>query len=89
MPNHILLNEYYPGEGIMAHTDGKAYYPVVSNISMNSGLVLNFYKNHEEKLEGIYLAWVYLEPWSLVVFTDDIYDCLHSIDDVDYDVISN
>ena len=56
MPNHILLNEYYPCEGIMAHTDGKAYYPVVSNISMNSGLVLNFYKNHEERLEGIYLA---------------------------------
>ena len=43
--NHILLNEYYPGEGIMPHTDGSAYYPIVSNISLNSQIVLNFWKN--------------------------------------------
>lgn len=73
----------------MPHTDGKAYHPIVTNISMNSGLVINFFKNHEELREGKFMVRVYLEPWSLVVFKDDIYECLHTIENVDYDVISD
>src|SRR5256885_13581058 len=26
-PNHVLINEYLPGQGIMPHEDGPAYYP--------------------------------------------------------------
>ena len=26
-PNHVLLNKYKPGDGIMPHSDGPAYYP--------------------------------------------------------------
>ena len=31
--NHVLVNQYQPGEGIMAHSDGPAYLPVVSTIT--------------------------------------------------------
>jgi len=33
-PNHVLINEYAPGEGIMAHTDGPLYTPQVATISL-------------------------------------------------------
>ena len=39
--NHVLINEYKPGQGIMAHTDGPAYYPVVATISTGGGQLLN------------------------------------------------
>ena len=41
-PNHVLVNEYKPGDGIMPHTDGPAYYPIVSTLSLGSDSVLQF-----------------------------------------------
>ncbi|XP_037927391.1 alpha-ketoglutarate-dependent dioxygenase alkB homolog 6 [Teleopsis dalmanni] len=40
--NHVLVNEYLPGQGIMAHTDGPLFYPTVSTISCGSHTVLEF-----------------------------------------------
>ena len=40
-PNHVLLNEYRPGEGIMMHEDGAAYAPVVATISLGGSVVLD------------------------------------------------
>lgn len=43
-PNHVLINEYLPGQGIMPHQDGNLYFPTVCNISLSSPLFLDFYR---------------------------------------------
>ncbi|XP_076891958.1 alkylated DNA repair protein ALKBH6 homolog [Bidens hawaiensis] len=40
--NHVLINEYLPNQGIMAHQDGPAYYPVVAIFSLGSPVVMDF-----------------------------------------------
>ena len=35
-PNHVIMNEYLPGQGIMPHEDGPSYHPVVATISLGS-----------------------------------------------------
>ncbi|KAL8669568.1 MAG: hypothetical protein Q9168_005850 [Polycauliona sp. 1 TL-2023] len=42
-PNHVLINEYIPGQGIHPHEDGGAYYPVVATISLAAPIVLDVY----------------------------------------------
>lgn len=42
-PNHILVNEYQPGQGILPHTDGPVYYPTTATLSIGqSSVLLNF-----------------------------------------------
>ena len=48
--NHVLINEYLQGQGIMAHTDGPAYSPVVATISTGSGQILNIRKKQNKEL---------------------------------------
>ncbi|KAI0092343.1 hypothetical protein BDY19DRAFT_884238 [Irpex rosettiformis] len=43
-PNHIILNEYRAGQGIMAHEDGPSYYPVVATLSLGSHAVFHYYR---------------------------------------------
>jgi alkylated DNA repair protein alkB family protein 6 len=43
-PNHVLLNEYLPGQGISPHLDGDLFYPTIATVSLgnykiNSSLV--------------------------------------------------
>ena len=33
-PNHILLNEYLPGQGIIPHIDGDLFYPTIATVSL-------------------------------------------------------
>ncbi|KAF5931309.1 hypothetical protein HYC85_032182 [Camellia sinensis] len=40
--NHVLINEYLPNQGIMAHQDGPAYFPVVAILSLGSPVVMDF-----------------------------------------------
>lgn len=40
--NHVLINEYLPGQGIMPHQDGPAYFPVVAILSLGSPAVMTF-----------------------------------------------
>ncbi|XP_013382587.1 alpha-ketoglutarate-dependent dioxygenase alkB homolog 6 [Lingula anatina] len=116
-PNHVLVNEYLPGQGIMPHTDGPLYYPVVSNITLGSHSVLDFYHsissdadnisstgdtmaeghqvekkedgNREISLEERYIGSVLLEPRSLVLTMNDMYEnYLHGIADVKKDQIN-
>ncbi|KAK0058461.1 alpha-ketoglutarate-dependent dioxygenase alkB 6 [Biomphalaria pfeifferi] len=42
-PNHVLVNEYLPGQGIMPHEDGPLFYPVVTTINLGSHTFLDFY----------------------------------------------
>jgi alkylated DNA repair protein alkB family protein 6 len=46
-PNHVLINEYNPSEGIMAHEDGAAYYPMVATVSLGAPIVLDIYEKEE------------------------------------------
>ena len=41
-PNHVLVNDYAPTEGIMAHTDGPLYWDRTATISMGGDVVLQF-----------------------------------------------
>ena len=83
-PNHILINEYLPGQGIMPHEDGPYYHPVVTTISLGCYTFLDFFRPVPEtenySLENRYLFSLFLEPRSLVVLTEDMYkNCLHGI----------
>lgn len=40
-PNHVLINEYRPGEGISPHEDGDAYAPMVATVSLGGSLCLD------------------------------------------------
>ncbi|XP_015791974.1 alpha-ketoglutarate-dependent dioxygenase alkB homolog 6 [Tetranychus urticae] len=42
-PNHVLINEYLAGQGIMPHEDGPAFYPTVATLSLGSYTVINYY----------------------------------------------
>lgn len=90
--NHVLINEYLPGQGIMQHQDGPAYFPVVAILSLGSPAVMQFTphqklfemagdvgKMHSTTHEGVSLV---LMPGSLLVFRDVAYqDFLHGIDE--------
>ncbi|PGH08811.1 hypothetical protein AJ80_07770 [Polytolypa hystricis UAMH7299] len=40
-PNHVLINEYQPGQGIMPHEDGAAYHPIVATVSLSTPIILD------------------------------------------------
>lgn len=91
-PNHVLINEYKPLEGIMPHEDGAAYYPIVATVSLSSTLCLDIY----EKAQGEDMAqasigsspkWrVLQEPRSLLVTTGAAYtNTLHGISEIETD----
>eukprot|EP00536_Pseudo-nitzschia_multiseries_P006537 jgi/Psemu1/304234/fgenesh1_kg.140_\ len=43
-PNHVLLNEYQPGQGILPHTDGPLYQDCTATLSLGSDVVIEFSK---------------------------------------------
>ncbi|VDN02998.1 unnamed protein product [Thelazia callipaeda] len=92
-PNHVLINEYLPGQGIMAHTDGPAFYPLVATISLNSDVLIDYYKPFDpeksEARERRYLGSMLLKRRSLVLMSDDIYTYWHEIADRLVDVITD
>lgn len=87
-PNHVLINEYPSGVGIMAHKDGAAYYPVVCTISLGASLCLNIHSSKEDGALNPEPAFRILqEPRSLLITTDDLYtQYLHGIADIQADV---
>ncbi|EKM75382.1 hypothetical protein AGABI1DRAFT_79964 [Agaricus bisporus var. burnettii JB137-S8] len=95
-PNHIILNEYRAGQGIMPHEDGPKYFPVVATISLGSHTVFNYYRykpNHPEPgdsegkiVDKIPIMSLLLEPRSVVISSGEMYTCyLHGIDPVEED----
>ncbi|XP_076252030.1 putative RNA/DNA demethylase ALKBH6 [Rhynchophorus ferrugineus] len=86
-PNQVLVNEYLPGQGIMPHTDGPLFHPIVTTISCGSHTILEFLENNEKRQKVCRLL---LEPRSLVVIKDDMYSkYLHSIQDIKADIVSD
>ncbi|KAH6681804.1 alkylated DNA repair protein-like protein alkB 6 [Halenospora varia] len=83
-PNHVLINEYQAGEGIMPHKDGAAYHPVVCTVSLGSSLTLDIYATNEDGTREAEPKWKILqEPRSLLITTDDLYkEYMHGIADI-------
>ncbi|GAA5996625.1 hypothetical protein JCM5350_007558 [Sporobolomyces pararoseus] len=44
-PNHCLVNEYLPSQGILPHTDGPAYQPCTTTFSLSSHTILSLRSN--------------------------------------------
>lgn len=89
-PNHCLINEYLPGQGIHAHEDGDAYHPVVATVSLGSHIVLDVKPKKDETTGerlGDVQGWRILqEPRSLLITTGELYTgCLHGISEVKID----
>ncbi|XP_310425.4 alpha-ketoglutarate-dependent dioxygenase alkB homolog 6 [Anopheles gambiae] len=94
--NHVLVNEYLPGQGIMPHLDGPLFFPTITTISCGSHTVLEYYEQTEDasgqsgsgSLVRQHKTSVLLEPRSLLVVKDDMYHkYLHSIAEREEDTI--
>lgn len=86
-PNHVLVNEYKPGEGIMPHEDGPAYFPITATVSLGGHTVLEIYKKTSTGDRESKPTWRILqESRSLLVTTGDMYkDTLHGIGEIEVD----
>ncbi|CAD0113851.1 unnamed protein product [Aureobasidium uvarum] len=89
-PNHVLINEYNPNEGIMPHEDGAAYYPIVATVSLSSALCLDVYEKNQDGDQARPSStpkWrVLQEPRSLLITCGSAYtDTLHGISEAEVD----
>ncbi|XP_071453489.1 alpha-ketoglutarate-dependent dioxygenase alkB homolog 6 [Hetaerina americana] len=93
-PNHVLINEYLPGQGIMPHFDGPLFYPTITTLSLGSHTVLDFYiprledsgEPQDSKMSK--LLSLLVEPRSLLILKDDMYSkYLHGIEETDVDML--
>ena len=84
-PNHILVNRYDAGKGIMPHTDGPLYVSRVCIVSLLAPAEFCFGSYIEPENQP--RQWqtkekLQIEPKSLLVFQDDAYlKLLHTIQD--------
>ncbi|XP_075393404.1 putative RNA/DNA demethylase ALKBH6 isoform X4 [Tenrec ecaudatus] len=95
--NHVLVNQYLPGEGIMPHEDGPLYYPTISTISLGSHTVLDLYQPRQAEGDDALeqprppprpTTSLLLEPRSLLVLRGSAYTCLlHGIAATHVDVL--
>lgn len=83
--NHVLVNEYKPGEGIMPHVDGPLYHPTVTTVSLGSHTLLDFYQplssssqeaSEPQTEESRYQFSLLVQPRSLLVLQDHMYQSL-------------
>ncbi|XP_014357077.2 alpha-ketoglutarate-dependent dioxygenase alkB homolog 6 [Papilio machaon] len=91
-PNHVLVNEYTPGQGILPHVDGSLFYPTITTISVGSHIVLKFWDPlpdaNENALDMKPVFSFLLEPRSLLVLQDKLFHhYLHSIEEINKDVL--
>lgn len=97
--NHVLVNEYLAGQGIMAHTDGPLFHPIICTISCGSHTILQFHE-HETTISTTddnsidiqhrkLVCQLLIEPRSLLILKDDMYNMyLHSIANETHDIIT-
>nr|XP_045598452.1 alpha-ketoglutarate-dependent dioxygenase alkB homolog 6-like isoform X2 [Procambarus clarkii] len=96
-PNHVLVNEYLPGQGIMPHVDGPMFYPTISTINVGSHSVLDLYTplpsnegmEQSQSLSRRHIGSLLLEARSLLILQEDMYThYLHGISQVTQDTLS-
>lgn len=99
--NHVLVNEYLQGQGIMPHFDGPLFCPIISTISCGSHTVLQLHKTAESDSNAMNpdasletkttepdSIQVLVERRSLLMIKDDAYQkYMHSIEERDEDVV--
>ncbi|XP_075975185.1 putative RNA/DNA demethylase ALKBH6 [Anticarsia gemmatalis] len=90
-PNHVLVNEYHPGQGIMPHLDGDLFYPTITTISVGSHIILRFLEPGTNSSANPNPAFGFLlEPRSLLILQDDLFNnYLHCIEEVHEDVLDD
>lgn len=94
--NHVLVNEYKQGEGIMPHEDGPLYHPTVTTISLGSHTLLDFYKpvscregETPQTEDNRYLLSLLVMPRSLLILQDEMYQhLLHGIQGRTHDLLT-
>ncbi|GFQ79231.1 alpha-ketoglutarate-dependent dioxygenase alkB homolog 6 [Trichonephila clavata] len=99
LPNHVLINEYLPGQGIMPHEDGPLFYPTIATINLGSHTVLDYYEkpSNSENLDSEmqlktsrYIGSLLLERCSLLLVQDDLYSkYLHGIKETTVDILDD
>lgn len=94
VPNHVLVNEYSPGQGIMPHVDGDLFYPTITTITCGSHTVLNFRENVDmdnmDEMKAPSTFSLLVERRSLLVVQKDMYEnFLHSIDEAYADSVTS
>jgi alkylated DNA repair protein alkB family protein 6 len=87
-PNQVLINEYVPGQFIMPHKDGPAFYPTVCTVSLGGSVCLNFFGTKDGGIIDAKPCFKILqEPRSLLITTGELYtDFLHGIEETLEDV---
>ena len=89
-PNHVLVNEYTTGQGVMPHEDGPCYQPGVAILSLQSPAVITFTSKLGDDCTQNPPLHVALMPRSLLIFRGKAYtDYLHGIDDVEAHVVAS
>ncbi|KAA8492610.1 Alpha-ketoglutarate-dependent dioxygenase alkB-like 6 [Porphyridium purpureum] len=85
-PNHVLVNEYQPGQGIQHHVDGPCYEPVAAIISLGADTQMTF-KTIDGKRA---VTRVDLERRSCLVMSGDAYvQYMHGIEPVMRDCVAS
>jgi hypothetical protein len=85
-PNHVLINEYKDGCGLIPHDDGPLYIPIVAVISLGSTLLSYWTKSSNG--QGEPLGSVYLKSRACHVTSADLYsNYLHGITTSKEDII--
>jgi alkylated DNA repair dioxygenase AlkB len=64
--NHMLVNEYLPGQGIALHRDYQPFGRTVASLSLVSAYVMDFHNPQENRKQSLLL-----EPRSLLVLSDE------------------
>lgn len=96
--NHVLINEYQPGQGIMPHEDGPLYTPHFAIVSLKSALLLDFYpkkqqhpdQDDDDTYVRTRVCSLWLEPGSVVIISNAAYThYLHGIEERTCDVLDD
>ena len=91
--NHVLLNEYKPGQGIMPHVDGPLFYPTIATVSLGSHTLLDVYpkkRSGDDQTTPSKEFSLLVEPGSLLVLKDHLYTSyLHGIEEVEADTVTS
>lgn len=86
-PNHVLINEYTPGQGIMPHRDGPLYHPRVAILSLGGTVAMDL---NPPQGGGDESLQVVLRPGSLLIFEEDVYEkWMHGIAETGEDIIGD
>ena len=82
--NHVLVNRYDAGEGILQHQDGPLYFPAVAILSLGATAAMAF--TPHPRLRDAAPVSVWLPRRSLLLFADEAYtEYLHGIPARDVD----